>query len=277
MTNILILFGASLMDSGNISHATDKFVLGEHIATKLGANRNEIKLVSALSSTTARNGKVHNYAHGGAHSGEDPYITTGDSIVPTGLSAQVNLFTQNKDFYKTIGDVDAVVSAGSNDILDAIEEGMLDAALETRSKKDDRRLIKAAVNSISGNLKQNVDRLTGIIDQVAVLNPFPLEATPLIKEKINQLDRFEATRLNKALDKISLGLSKKLNRHFRNNTSVAVVDVQRLWERLEKPSFIDAVHPSSRTSSKLADLIVSTMEVDLPGLGFNTSTTPAEL
>ena len=277
MTKILILFGASLMDSGNTSHATDKFVLGEHIATKLGAKRNKIKLVNALSNTTARGGEVHNYAHGGAHSGEDPYITINDSIVPTGLSAQVDLFTQNKDFYKNIGDVDAVVSAGSNDILDAIEEGILDAALETKNKKDDRKLIKAAVNSISGNLKQNVDGLTGIIDQVAVLNAFPLESTPLIQEKINQLDRFEATRLKKALKKISLGLSKKMNRHFRNNTSVAVVDVQLLWERIEKPTFIDAVHPSSRTSSKLADLIVSTMEVELPGLGFNTSTTPAEL
>ena len=277
MTKILILFGASLIDSGNISHATDKFVLGEHIATKLGAKRNEIKLVSALSTTSARDGKVHNYAHGGAHSGEDPYITINDSIAPIGLSAQVDRFIQNKKFYKDIEDINAVVSAGSNDILDAIEEGVLDAALETKSKRDDREIIKTAVNSISGNLKQNVDRLTGIIDQVAVLNSFPLDSTPLIQEKINRLDRFEATRLNKALEKISLGLSKKLNRHFRNNASVALVDIQILWERVKKPSFIDAVHPSSRTSSKLADLIVSSMEAELPGLGFNTSITQAEL
>ena len=277
MTKTLILFGASLMDSGNSSHATDKFVLGEHIAKKLGAKRNEIKLLKELSNTTKKNGKVHNYAHGGAHSGEDPYIIINDSIVPTGLSSQVDRFTQNKDFYKNIGDVDAIVSAGANDILDAIEEGILDAALKTKGKKDDRKLIKAAVNSISGNLKQNIDRLTGIIDQVAVLNSFPLESTPLIQEKINQLDRFEATRLNKALKRISLGLSKKLNRHFRNNASVALADIQLLWERVEKPSFIDAVHPSSRTSSKLADLIVSTIEAELPGLGFNTSTSQAEL
>ena len=34
-----------------------------------------------------------------------------------------------------------------------------------------------------------------------------------------------------------------------------VLNLKAAWERLEAPSFVDAVHPSSETSRQLAELI----------------------
>ena len=186
----------------------------------------------------------------------------------TGLTAQVQAFRRRAGFYRSQPDVDALVSAGANDVLDFIDEGLIDAALETRTRRDDRRLVRSAVQSISGNLIGNIDRLTGVVDEVAVLGALPLTSTPLVVSKSEQLNSRSAKTLKAMVNGVSRRVMRMLAREYRRQNSVAIIDAQPLWSKIANPGFIDPVHPSSQASGELAQLIVSKVSDRLPGFGF---------
>ena len=83
MTSTLLMLGASLIDAGNVSHASDGRVLGEHIAAELGADPDDSQLISVRSDDEPDNSAVHNYAHGGALSGRGPTQILMDAACPS--------------------------------------------------------------------------------------------------------------------------------------------------------------------------------------------------
>jgi len=128
--------------------------------------------------------------------------------------------------------------------------------------------VRSAVQSISGNLIGNIDRLTGVVDEVAVLGALPLRSTPLVVSKAEQLNSRSAKTLKAMVNGVSRRVMRMLAREYRRQDSVAIIDAQPLWSKIANPGFIDPVHPSSQASGELAQLIVSKVSDRLPGFGF---------
>lgn len=258
MTSQLLVLGASLMDAGNISRASDGSVLGEQIAAAMGADPGSQQLVSLVNRDRPGPEQVHNYAHGGAESGKGPVLNS----ARTGFLAQVKAVRRHRRFYRQQPDVDVLISAGANDVLGLLEQP-LTADLE------DRRLVQSTARRISRNLRRGIDRLTGLVDEIAVVGAFPLIDTPLLQEQLSELEPPDAERLASVVNGIGRSVQRRLERHFSDSSSVVVLDLQRQWNRLAAPSFIDAVHPSSATTAELAPLIVEELHATLDGFGFS--------
>ena len=60
MTSTLLLLGASLLDAGNISYASNGRVLGEQIVEELGGNPDDSQLIPVQSFDAASARSVHN-------------------------------------------------------------------------------------------------------------------------------------------------------------------------------------------------------------------------
>ena len=256
MTSTLLILGDSLMDAGNESRATDDLVLGEQIAIAMGGDPEDVQLFPLQDSLRPQSAQLHNYAHGGAQSG-------------SGFKQQVRAVRRHADVYQSLSDVDLLISAGANDLLDQLEDSSaFMAALDTEDRRDDRQLMRRNAKRIARNLRRGVDRLTGLVDDVVVTGAFPLTATPEVQSLADAFDSATFDRLVAIVDGIGAKVQRKLERHFASNDSVAVLNLKAAWDRLEAPDFVDAVHPSSETSRELADLIVPDLVQQLNSFGF---------
>ena len=256
MTSTLLILGDSLMDAGNVSRATDDLVLGEQIAIAMGGDPEDVQLFPLQDSLRPQSAQLHNYAHGGAQSG-------------SGFKQQVRAVRRHADVYQSLSDVDLLISAGANDLLDQLEDSSaFMAALDTEDRRDDRQLMRRNAKRIARNLRRGVDRLTGLVDDVVVTGAFPLTATPEVQSLADAFDSATFDRLVAIVDGIGAKVQRKLERHFASNDSVAVLNLKAAWDRLEAPGFVDAVHPSSETSRQLADLIVPDLVQQLNSFGF---------
>ena len=256
MTSTLLILGDSLMDAGNVSRATDDLVLGEQIAIAMGGDPEDVQLFPLQDSLRPQSAQLHNYAHGGAQSG-------------SGFKQQVRAVRRHADVYQSLSDVDLLISAGANDLLDQLEDSSaFMAALDTEDRRDDRQLMRRNAKRIARNLRRGVDRLTGLVDDVVVTGAFPLTATPEVQSLADVFDSATFDRLVAIVDGIGAKVQRKLERHFASNDSVAVLNLKAAWDRLEAPDFVDAVHPSSETSRELADLIVPDLVQQLNSFGF---------
>ena len=269
MTSTLLMLGASLIDAGNVSHASDGRVLGEHIAAELGADPDDSQLISVRSDDEPDNSAVHNYAHGGALSGRGPTQILDGRRVSIGLREQVEAVQRRANAYQQRSDVDAVICAGGNDVLEPLED--LDpfaAVLSSTSRRDDRRLVRSSRRMISRNLQRSCDALTGLADEVMLIVGLPISATPLALDQATALDPVEPTRLLELLDAISERVHRRLSHTYRDNAQVAVMNGQPLWDTIDAPQFIDAVHPSSETSAALAASLVATAQDSMTSFGW---------
>lgn len=256
MTSTLLILGDSLMDAGNVSRATDDLVLGGQIAIAMGGDPEDVQLFPLQDSLRPQSAQLHNYAHGGAQSG-------------SGFKQQVRAVRRHADVYQSLSDVDLLISAGANDLLDQLEDSSaFMAALDTEDRRDDRQLMRRNAKRIARNLRRGVDRLTGLVDDVVVTGAFPLTATPEVQSLADAFDSATFDRLVAIVDGIGAKVQRKLERHFASNDSVAVLNLKAAWDRLEAPDFVDAVHPSSETSRELADLIVPDLVQQLNSFGF---------
>lgn len=256
MTSTLLILGDSLMDAGNVTRATDDLVLGEQIAIAMGGDPEDVQLFPLQDSLRPQSAQLHNYAHGGAQSG-------------SGFKQQVRAVRRHADVYQSLSDVDLLISAGANDLLDQLEDSSaFMAALDTEDRRDDRQLMRRNAKRIARNLRRGVDRLTGLVDDVVVTGAFPLTATPEVQSLADAFDSATFDRLVAIVDGIGAKVQRKLERHFASNDSVAVLNLKAAWDRLEAPDFVDAVHPSSETSRELADLIVPDLVQQLNSFGF---------
>jgi len=269
MTSTLLILGASLMDAGNVSRATDDLVLGEQIAIAMGGDPEDVQLFPLQDSLRPQSAQLHNYAHGGAQSGRGPRLEDGASSFRIGFTQQVRAVRRHADVYQSLDDVDLLISAGANDLLDQLEDSSaFMAALDTEDRRDDRQLMRRNAKRIARNLRRGVDRLTGLVDDVVVTGAFPLTATPEVQSLADAFDSATFERLVAIVDGIGAKVQRKLERHFASNDSVAVLNLKAAWDRLEAPGFVDAVHPSSETSRQLANLIVPDLVQQLNSFGF---------
>ena len=98
--------------------------------------------------------------------------------------------------------------------------------------------------------------MTGLLDEVLLIGTLPVSATPLARERSEQLTNAEPSDFLELLDQIGAAQIKRLERVYRRNDQVAVIDAAILWDQIDSPGFIDEVHPDSATSGQLAALIV---------------------
>ena len=258
------------MDAGNVSRASDDLVLGEQIAIAMGGDPQDVQLFPLPDPPRPQSARLHNYAHGGAQSGSEPNLEEAAGNVRIGFKRQVRAVRRHAAFYQSLSDVDVLISAGANDLLDQLEDGSAFAAvLNTESPRDDRQLISRNAKEVARNLRRGVDRLTGLVDEVVVAGAFPVSATPEVQAMAEELDSATFDRLIEILDGIGAKVQRKLERHFADDGSVAVLNLQVAWDRVDDPSFVDAVHPSSDTSRQWAELIVPDLMQQLNSFGFS--------
>lgn len=291
MTSTLVILGASLMDAGNIAglgplmdlepfaekiydkggnvRASDGPVLGERFVEVLGGDPEDAQLFNVLSLEQASAADVHNYAHGGAQSDEQPSKTLLGIEIGIGLASQVQSLQGRRAFYEASADVDALISAGANDLLQQLDD--LDPFLEvlsTRRRRDDRRLARTMSRPIFRNIRDSVDQITGLLDEVVVFGSHPITFTPKALERTSELEGDLGDQVLGLFDAIGDRLNRRLSRRFGNNDQVLVLDVQSLWDQLESPEFLDDVHPTTRTSLELAELAVPIIQDQFESFGF---------
>ncbi|MED5384707.1 MAG: SGNH/GDSL hydrolase family protein [Cyanobacteriota bacterium] len=291
MTSTLVILGASLMDAGNIAglgplmdlepfaekiydkggnvRASDGPVLGERFVEVLGGDPEDAQLFNVLSLEQAAAADVHNYAHGGAQSDEQPSKTLLGIEIGIGLASQVQSLKGRRAFYEASADVDALISAGANDLLQQLDD--LDPFLEvlsTRRRRDDRRLARTMSRPIFRNIRDSVDQITGLLDEVVVFGSHPITFTPKALERTSELEGDLGDQVLGLFDAIGDRLNRRLSRRFGNNDQVLVLDVQSLWDELESPEFLDDVHPTTRTSLELAELAVPIIQAQFESFGF---------
>ena len=179
MTNILLILGDSLVDSGNIVsllspfginpfednvyngggnvRASNGLVLGEQIALQMGADLSNSELFTVLSRENPTLVDFHNYSHGGAKSDfaselSIPFVLE----VGIGLKEQKRQVLRKKRFHKKQKDVDILLSAGGNDLLDALDQiDEIKAIIATEETKDDKAFAKSISKAIANNIKKN--------------------------------------------------------------------------------------------------------------------------
>ena len=291
MTSTLVILGASLMDAGNIAslapliggnpfsdaiyakgrnvRASDGPVLGEHVVRRMGGDPSSTQLFDVLSMEPAQPVDVHNYAHGGATSGTEPSRSLFGFTVGIGLKFQADMMQQRADFYRDRDDVDVFLSASGNDILSAMDDvDRFTAVIATKRAKDDRRLVRSIARPISRNIRTVVDQITGLVDEIAILGSLPMSVTPRARQSVSDLDRNDGAAVLDLLDSVSVDLHRRLEKAFRRDSSIVVLDGRRLWGDLRSPAFIDDVHPSTRTSRQVAGIAVPILTEAFDSFGF---------
>ena len=291
VTSTLVILGASLMDAGNIAglgpmmglepfaekiydkggnvRASDGPVLGERFVEALGGDPEDAQLFNVLSLEQAAPADVHNYAHGGAQSDDQPSQSLLGFEIGIGLASQVQSLKGRRTFYEESSDVDALISAGANDLLQQLDD--LDpfvAVLSTQRRKDDRRLMRSISRPIVRNISDAVDQLTGLMDETVVFGSHPISVTPKALRRTSKLDGDLGDQVLDLFDAIGRHVNRRLSKTFRNNEQVLVLDVQSLWDQLESPEFLDHVHPTTQTSLELAELAVPVIQNQLESFGF---------
>ena len=292
MTTTLVVLGDSLMDAGNVSglfgligqepfsdsiydkgnnvKASDGLVLSEHTIRWMGGDLKNTQNFNILSIEPARSADIHNYAHGGALSGKGPSRSFLGIDIDIGLSSQVKKMRDRSSFYRKKSDVDVLLSAGGNDLLEAtVNNNKFSEILLTRSKVDNRNYGRSISQSIASNIVKAVDQITGLVDEVVVYGALPVSKTPRVKTWIKSVKGLNSSAATTLIDNISTKINRKLSKRFIEDPSVILIDSSSLWKQIMKPKFIDDIHPTSRTSRRVAKLAVSTATRQLKSFGFN--------
>ena len=291
MTNILLILGDSLVDSGNIAsllspfginpfedkiyngggnvRASNGLVLGEQIALQMGADLSNSQLFTVLSRENPTQVDIHNYSHGGAKSDFAPELSIPFVLeVGIGLQEQKRQVLRKKRFYKKQKDVDILLSAGGNDLLDAL--GQIDeikAIIATEETKDDKAFAKSISKAIANNIKKMTNKLDEFVDEFAILVPNITE-TPKVKDWITNFPKGSVKEVNSLLRLMETKLQSKTKKKHKDSSNVVVIDIYDLWNQLPSPTFIDSHHPDTLTSSQLASLFVSRVVEELDTFGF---------
>ena len=292
MTTTLVVLGDSVMDAGNVSglfgligqepfsdsiydkgnnvKASDGLVLSEHTIRWMGGDLKKTQNFNILSADAARPADIHNYAHGGALSGEGPSQSFLGMNIDIGLASQVKKMRERSSFYRKQSDVDVLLSAGGNDLLEAsVNNDQFMKVLLTQTKVDNRRYGRSISQSIAGNIIKAVDQITGLVDEVVVYGALPVSKTPRVKTWIKSMKGVNSSEATKLLNNMSKKINRELSTRFQNDPSVVLIDSSSLWKQTIKPKFVDDIHPTSRTSRRVAKLAVSTARRQLKSFGFN--------
>ena len=292
MTSTLVILGDSLMDAGNVSallgligqepfaesiydkgnnvKASDGLVLSEHTTRWMGGDLKNTQNFNILSIEPARSADIHNYAHGGALSGKGPSRSFLGIDIDIGLSSQVKKMRDRSSFYRKKSDVDVLLSAGGNDLLEAtVNNNKFSEILLTRSKVDNRNYGRSISQSIASNIVKAVDQITGLVDEVVVYGALPVSKTPRVKTWIKSVKGLNSSAATTLIDNISTKINRKLSKRFIEDPSIILIDSSSLWKQIMKPKFIDDIHPTSRTSRRVAKLAVSTATRQLKSFGFD--------
>ena len=292
MTSTLVILGDSLMDAGNVSallgligqepfaesiydkgnnvKASDGLVLSEHTTRWMGGDLKNTQNFNILSIEPARSADIHNYAHGGALSGKGPSRSFLGIDIDIGLSSQVKKMRDRSSFYRKKSDVDVLLSAGGNDLLEAtVNNNKFSEILLTRSKVDNRSYGRSISQSIASNIVKAVDQITGLVDEVVVYGALPVSKTPRVKTWIKSVKGLNSSAATTLIDNISTKINRKLSKRFIEDPSIILIDSSSLWKQIMKPKFIDDIHPTSRTSRRVAKLAVSTATRQLKSFGFD--------
>ena len=140
--------------------------------------------------------------------------------------------------------------------------------LTSPGRRDNRQLVRRLSRGIARHLIKSTDALTGFLDEVMLIGTLPISATPLARERSEQLAKAEPSDFLELLDQIGAAQTKRLERVYRRNDQVAVIDAAILWDQIDSPGFIDEVHPDSATSGQLASLIVEQSLNGLDSIGW---------
>ena len=247
MTTTLVVLGDSLMDAGNVSglfgligqepfsdsiydkgnnvKASDGLVLSEHTIRWMGGDLKNTQNFNILSADPARPADIHNYAHGGALSGEGPSQSFLGINIDIGLSSQVKKMRERSSFYRKQSDVDVLLSAGGNDLLEAsVNNDQFKKVLLTQTKVDNRRYGRSISQSIAGNIVKAVDQITGLVDEVVVYGALPVSKTPRVKTWIKSMKGVNSSEATKLLNNMSKKINRELSTRFQNDPSVVLID-----------------------------------------------------
>ena len=63
-------------------------------------------------------------------------------------------------------------------------------------------------------------------------------------------------------------IGRRLNKVFKNDSTVSVINGTEIWNSLDQPSFVDTIHPDTATSQEIAELIVADASRSLSTFGF---------
>ncbi|EDY39454.1 conserved hypothetical protein [Cyanobium sp. PCC 7001] len=300
MTTSLTLLGDSLVDSGNVAalaslvgrnpfagrryagggnvKASNGPVLAEHIARRLGArlaSQARLNLLS-LPLSTLTGGvdpdvQLWNYAYAGATSGLRGSRRAGLAGFRLGLRSQARAFADSAPFRS---DRDALIVAGSNDILDQVQRPAVLRAMRSRRRGDDRRLRNRLAGRIAANIQGSVDLLTGQgIDETVILGIAPLSRTPFVRSQARGLGGRTGRRLRRFVDQTARGVNRRLSGRYNTavDDDVLVVDGFPVWNSVAAPRFLDDVHPRTGTADQLAADVVRRLaaSAELSSYGFS--------
>ena len=295
MTRTLLILGDSLMDSGNVDQLARRFgqdpfeepiyngggnrkasdgpVLGEHIARQLGANlrRNTLANLRTLPGLTLGgfgSAQLRTYAYAGALSGSTGTGRSGLAAFPLGLRSQTRAVAISSLLPER--DLDALIAAGSNDLIDLVEQGArLRRVLASPGRRDDRGLQQRTAKAIVGNIRASRDAITGVVDETVIVGLSPLSATPYLQQQAKQWGRRLADPLLDWVDGTAQRVNRGLAKAFDDQKAVLVVDGTAAWNAVANPMFLDDVHPTSTTASRLAAEVVAAIEAStLQSYGF---------
>lgn len=294
MTRSLAIFGDSLMDSGNLDQvanivgrdpfqekiyngsgnvrASDALVLGQHIAQGLGASLGSTRLANIVTLPLLRltgfgSRQIRDFSYAGATSGAKGSARSGLSRFSIGLKEQASGFASSTG--KT-SDLDALISAGSNDITDlAADVKGLRPVLASSTLKDDRRLRDSVARRIVNNVADAHDAITGLVDETVILGLAPLSVTPFVRSQAARLNAPLRDRFTSLVDGIAQSVNQGLANRFAGRSNVLVVDGFQVWQSVSSPVFLDDIHPTSATAQQLAGAVVGLIkDSHLDSFGF---------
>lgn len=211
----IALLGDSLLDTGNLDalldfigidpfpapvysegKASNGLVLGEAIVAQFGIAPESIELGFRLLPTLAVDPLEQsvNYAVAGAAAGAVGAAGNGLQLLPVGLQTQVeilalDLVTAGALLVPANERPDLILSAGSNDVLEALVDlPALADILFSPETDDDTAFMQTLVSQIVGDIQQAIARLDGLVDDVVILGIPPLGDTPFAIQMDSQVD-----------------------------------------------------------------------------------------
>ena len=169
-----------------------------------------------------------------------------------------------------MSDVDANISCGGNDLQDSL--GLVDeikAAAETSTLADDIALAMTIAKAIASDLRKATRKVSRLVDEVVVTGALPIMDTPEAQEWSLL---FTGNRTKKRslgiIERAGNTIDRRLNKVFKNGSTVSVINGIEIWNSLDQPSFVDTIHPDTGTSQEIAELIVADASRSLSTLGF---------
>ena len=257
-------FKASIYNgSGNIRPSNGD-VLSQYFALDIGWDGEgllNINFANAQPQNIYLNDYLVNFAVAGATSGKSGSSISGTEKLSTGLLGQVGL---SKPFLTGSSDgVDAVISVGTNDVLDAINDS------STKRNRGIGSIAKRASKKIVNNIKEAYSSLSEQVESFVILGLIQTSEILFVEQSFEDSSRGMSKRKLKRIDNVTTKkVNKKLDKAFRNNSDVFVVDSAEVWSELENPAFLpDNIHPTTNTYREFSELIAPDAITEL-GIGF---------